>query len=62
MTNSICMQALRELQLADASERGGSKRILKKYNKSRKNKHINKYKKSRKSKRYRRKRMQIKMF
>jgi hypothetical protein len=62
MTNEICMPALRELKAAETSERGGSKRILKKYNKSRKNKHINKYKKGRKSKRYRRKRMQIKMF
>jgi len=62
MTNEIGMPALRELKAAERSERGGSKRILKKYNKSRKNKHINKYKKSRKSKRYRRKRMQNKMF
>jgi hypothetical protein len=62
MTNSICMPALRELKSADASERGGSKRILKKYNKSRKNKPKNKYKKSRKNKRHRRKRTQNKRF
>ena len=37
------------------TDSGGSKRVLKKYNKSRKNKYKNKYKKSRKNKRYRRK-------
>ena len=47
--NSIIFQKISSLSA------GGSKRILKKYNKSRKNKHKNKHKKSRKSKRYHRK-------
>lgn len=49
-----------ELQGLRPVDAGGSKRVLKKYNKSRKNKYKRKYKKSRKNKRYRHKKNAIK--
>ena len=52
--NSTMIKQIFSLSGVD-TDSGGSKRVLKKYNKSRKNKYKNKYKKSRKNKRYRRK-------